>query len=156
MKIAFQILCYLSFIFGYSSVIAEEPPAELKRLNEQRDREIAKIDEIYMQQLEKLKAKYLKIGDLDAANQVAGILDSFEPTAIVGNWHWQGLGELKLQRNGLAKFYYWKGDGKWKQQKPGVIRVTSDTGRIFEFTIKGDVGTAIHPSTGKPITIKKK
>lgn len=136
-----------------------EIPTELNQINEQRARKIAEIDRIYKQQLETLRTKYTKAGDLDAANQVAAILHSLEgdkPATMAGIWEWRGLGELTLQQNGVAKFRWWEGNGKWTEDKQGVIRVTSDTGRIFEFVVKDNIGKGTHPATGKPITIERK
>ncbi|MDA7514601.1 hypothetical protein N8513_01250 [bacterium] len=156
MKLAFPILVLL---LALPSTSGGEVPRELERLNEQRSRKIAEIDRIYKQQLETLKAKYTKAGDLNAANQVVAILRGFEsddPPTMAGDWEWRGLGELILQPNGVAKFRFWKGNGQWSEEKPGVIRVTSDSGRIFEFTVKNGVGRGLHPLNGKSVTIEKK
>jgi hypothetical protein len=44
---------------------AETIPFELERLNNQRDRKIEEINQIYKKQLESLKVKYTKVGNLD-------------------------------------------------------------------------------------------
>ena len=78
MKDAFSIIL---FFLVLSSVGAAELPFELKRLNEQRERKIAEIDIVYKQQLEKLKTKYTKAGNLEAANQVVDTLQRLNPVA---------------------------------------------------------------------------
>ena len=55
---------------------AEKIPFELERLNNQRDRKIEEINQIYKKQLESLKVKYTKAGNLDAANQHIPQLDN--------------------------------------------------------------------------------
>ena len=59
----------------------DEVPVELKTLQERRDREIHKIDQIYKEELLKLKSKYMKNADLASANQVEAILKSKFPSS---------------------------------------------------------------------------
>ena len=156
-----QLLICAILICTFSN--GAEVPPELQSLQEQRTREIAKIDTIYKRQLETLKRKYTKAGNLEAANQVAAVLSKLEledSFKVEGAWVWKGLdaigpNELVLRPNGVATFTYWHGNGKWSEDKPGVLRITSDAGRIFEFTIRDGIGNGVHPLNGRPISIVK-
>lgn len=107
---------------------AEKIPFELERLNNQRDRKIEEINQIYKKQLESLKVKYTKAGNLDAANQVAAILDglpSARSKAIPKNdkelekwvrdttWRFVGGKAVTFQRNGTMKKSWGVLEPKW-------------------------------------------
>ncbi|MDA7659759.1 hypothetical protein N8651_04030 [Akkermansiaceae bacterium] len=136
---------------------AEKIPFELERLNNQRDRKIEEINQIYKKQLESLKVKYTKAGNLDAANQVAAILKELGPTKEKETrWEWGSGGELVLRPNGVATHTIWKRNGKWSRQEDGSIRLESDLGKIFIIQIEGSMGHVTKFSDGKRTTIKQK
>ena len=136
---------------------AEKIPFELERLNNQRDRKIEEINQIYKKQLESLKVKYTKAGNLDAANQVAAILKELGPTKEKETrWEWGSGGELVLRPNGVATHTIWKRNGKWSREEDGSIRLESDLGKIFIIQIEGSMGYVTKFSDGKRTTIKQK
>jgi hypothetical protein len=79
MKHAIRVLVT---ILAICPAFGSEIPPELERLNEQRASKIAEIDKVYMSQLESLKIKFTKAGNLDAANQVVALINA---TAAAGN-----------------------------------------------------------------------
>lgn len=142
-----------------SCAFGDDLPFELKRLNEQRDRKIAEINRIYKQQLEELKTKYTKEGNLDAANQVVSILDQLDPAAEPEEetrWEWGSGGELVLRPNGVATHTIWKRNGKWRRGDDGLIRLESDSGKAFTIRIEGDLGHVLGLRDGKRTIIKRK
>ena len=65
------------------SPLAGEPlPSDIQRLVKQREDAIAKIDKTFLQELDKLKLKYAKRGDLDTANQVASLMKTVSGESI--------------------------------------------------------------------------
>jgi hypothetical protein len=77
-------------------VTAQELPYDVKVLEQQRNQAVAKIDATYRTELEKMKIKYTKLGDLETANKIASLLKNLEtnPSApnvkddfgVVGKW----------------------------------------------------------------------
>jgi hypothetical protein len=77
-------------------VCADEAlPPDVQRVIDQRAAAVAKIDKVYLQELDKLKTKYTKQGNLDVANKLmelirnqGGVLtNSLKP--FVGKWIYQ-------------------------------------------------------------------
>ncbi len=139
--------------------IAEKIPFELERLNDQRDRKIAEINQIYKRQLEALKVKYTKAGNLDAANRVASILEELTPTKEKEKetrWEWGSGGELVLGPNGVATHTIWKRNGRWSREEDGAIWLESDVGKKFSIRLEGSIGHVTKLSDGKRTTIKRK
>lgn len=138
----------------------EDIPIEIQRLNELRARQIEKIDKVYIEQLEALKIKYTKAGDLDAANQVVAIVKHLSPTdseAKESKWAWGSGGELTLKPSGIATHTAWNKNGKWRKEKDGSIRLESGyNGDLFIVRIEGDLGQVIKIADGTKTTIKRK
>ena len=89
---------------------------------DQRADAMAKINKIYVQELDKLKGAYTKKGDLETANSIvslvkeAGAGGSDAPAsemAIVGKWSWSGGGTVEFQEDGNCKNQL-GGIAKWK------------------------------------------
>ncbi len=75
MKMAPGLLIQISsLVFLISVSLGAELPPEAKRLVEQRDEAIQKIDSKFCEELEKIKLAYTKRGDLDSANAVADLI----------------------------------------------------------------------------------
>ena len=156
MKYAIPII---ATIIAVCPAVGAEIPPELERLNAQRARQIAEIDKVYMSQLELLKIKFTKAGDLDAANQVVAILKKMAPVEEADRetrWEWGSGGQLVLRQDGVATHTVWKKNGKWRKEADGTIRLESDIGRVFSIRIDGDVGQVIDIQGGKGTTIKRK
>jgi hypothetical protein len=89
MKALLLILAALSIV---TFVQAEEVlPPDVQRVVDQRAAAVAKIDKIYLQELEKLKVTYTKQGNLEVANTVMKLIEAVEmPTVakepLVGRW----------------------------------------------------------------------
>ncbi len=64
------LMCLASF--------AGELPPEAQRLVNQRNDAIQKIDEKLVDELEKVKVKYTKSGDLDSANSIVKLIESLD------------------------------------------------------------------------------
>jgi flagellar motor switch protein FliG len=58
-------------------------PADIQRVVEQRASAIAKIDKIYLQELEKLKVNYTKQGNLDMALKIVSLMPKKERLQII-------------------------------------------------------------------------
>lgn len=156
MKYAIPII---ASIIALCPAFGAEIPPELERLNAQRARQISEIDKIYMGQLELLKIKFTKAGDLDAANQVAAILKKMAPVEEADretHWEWGSGGQLVLRQDGVATHTVWTKNGKWRREADGTIRLESSSGRVFIIRIDGNVGQVIDPGGGKGTTIKRK
>jgi hypothetical protein len=136
-------ICILVTFLAIWPTFGAEIPPELERLNEQRARQISEIDKVYMRQLELLKTKFTKAGNLDAANQVVAILDKMAPAKEADKetrWVWSGGGELVLHPNGVATHTVWKKNGKWSKDADGSIRLESDVGLKSTIRINGNTG----------------
>ena len=68
-------LILISLFVGLSS--GEELPSDVQRLFGKRNEAIAKIDRTFVNELEKLKVKYTKKGDLDSANAIVTLIEQF-------------------------------------------------------------------------------
>jgi len=152
-------LLILFILFVLPATHGSELPHELERLNEQRERKIAEIDRIYKQQLEELKIKYTKSGNLDAANQIVAILKELDPVAepeAETRWEWGSGGELVLRPNGVATHTIWNRNGKWRREDDGSIRLQSDSGKAFTIRVEGNLGHVLSLRDSKRTVIKLK
>jgi hypothetical protein len=150
-------ICILVTFLAIWPTFGAEIPPELERLNEQRARQIAEIDKIYMRQLELLKTKFTKAGNLDAANQVVAILDKMAPAKEAEKetrWVWGDGNELVLLPNGVATHTSWIKNGKWRKDADGLIRLESDVG--LKSTIRIDGNKGIVEGSNFKFTIKRK
>jgi hypothetical protein len=71
MKAVLLILAAVS-IFPLAQAEESMPP-DVQRVVDQRAAAVAKIDKIYLQELEKLKLNYTKKGDLETANKIVAL-----------------------------------------------------------------------------------
>jgi len=141
-----------------------EPLPELARLQEQRAIKIAGIDRIYLGELEKLKSKYMKQGELENANVVNEIIESMKPVDPLEDigknttrWEWGSGGFLTLRPNGVATHTIWKGPGRWQRNDDGSILLESDPrgGKAFKIVFKNGVGkVTVAGKAGSGTTIK--
>ena len=91
-------------------------------LNKRRDA-ISKIDATYVGELEELKIKYTKLGDLENAVRINDMIASMKPASgdnlaksAIGRWTYQKWGEeqwFELLENGEAR-HKSKERGKWR------------------------------------------
>jgi hypothetical protein len=93
---------YLMHIFRFllltTFISANDLPEDVQRLISKRDLAIAQIDIRFVEELDKLKVKYTKAGDLDAANAIVSLI---EKTPV------------KVMDNVPAKEAHLSLDGKW-------------------------------------------
>lgn len=75
MKNFIRIGLILSLCVGCGS--AEELPNDVQLLVSKRNAAIAKIDHTFIEELEKLKVKYTKAGELESANATVALIDKF-------------------------------------------------------------------------------
>jgi len=152
-----QAIRILVTILAVCPAFGAEIPPELERLNAQRARQFSEIDKVYMSQLELLKIKFTKAGNLDAANQVVAILEKMAPAKEADKetrWIWGGGGELVLYPSGIATHTVWKKNGKWRRDADGLIRLESDVGLKSTIRIDGNIG--IVEGSNWKTTIKRK
>ena len=160
------IICAL--LLGAHIGKAGEIPSEVKSLSERRDEKVKGIDRIYTKELEKLKLKYTKRGDLDGANTVVSIINKVENKSSKS--HSANLNTSKFEGSWLleegsytAKFHF-KADGtvikdsgkraNWLVSDSYFIIVYPDGGaKVFSMNTKGS--PIKMNRIGKPGMIKK-
>lgn len=105
-KTAITAIVISSYFF---QICAAATPPEIEALQAQRSRKIDEINRIYQQELEKIKLKYTKLGNLDAANIAAALIKSLDAEMPAEKrvekdtrWIWGSGGELVLKRDGSA------------------------------------------------------
>jgi hypothetical protein len=138
-----------------------DTPPELKRLQEQRDRKIEEIDRVYLRELETLKIRYTKQGDLESANLVNDIIqsmitdkaDKLPDTGEVTRWEWGSGGILTLSPEGVARHTGWNQPGKWRRESDGSIRLETGS-RAFRIVFEDDIGKVTALRGGATTTIK--
>ena len=125
--------------------VEESPPPELIRLQELRAREVQKIDEVYLKELENLKTNFMKKGDLDGANVIDQEIKKYSPElgeaakVETTRWTWSSGGELVLQGDGIARHTSWgNSNGTWKKLADKSIRLNGGNGVIFNITFTDD------------------
>jgi hypothetical protein len=125
------LLCYPNFVFADESAL----PAEIRLLQERRNEEITKINNVYSKALEKHRDRITKAGDLKSANLVQKLIDELsnkentplQPPSVQelltsSKWKVRGFGpeyEVSFQDDGIAirddtkeKLWKWNMDGK--------------------------------------------
>lgn len=96
------ILIFVTVAFS----VGEELPSDIQSLLNKRDQAVAKIDQTLVQELEKLKIKYTKAGELDAANATVALIDKYKATQTDG-------GKLPEFPNDIyGKIFSWADNGK--------------------------------------------
>ena len=143
---------------------SEIPTApELFRLQEVREREVAKINKSYLKQLNILQAKFMKKGDLDRANQVNLEIKKFSPNPKIEakvettKWIWGSGGELIILADGFATHSKWSQNGTWKKLSDGSLRLSGGNGLMFKITFSPDgVGQVVNLRGDGKTTITRK
>jgi len=147
MTLKSSIHAFLALAFMSTISLGAELPEEAQRLIEIRKKAIEKIDEKFVDELEKIKTTYTKMGDLESAN---AILDLIENVALpmktdvqfVGKWlfisgKWKGTRELR--ENGVC-YSEGKRIGKWNMADQHLI-INFDGGEATTFTLPIRDGT---------------
>jgi hypothetical protein len=137
------------------SMALEELPYDIKRLIEQRDTAVQKIDKIFVKELKKKLADFMKNGDLETANRITKIIGTIEIPVTARNeeqkkWSEEEFGGSTWRNEKGDIFNFRKGNSfhismsnghstgghKWKILKNGNISVTwakGETTGPFEF-----------------------
>lgn len=127
------------FLLLTTLVSAGELPDDLQRLIEKRGEAIAQIDLKFVKELEKLKTKYTKAGDLDSANAIVALIEktpvklsdavSADPQFDGTTWALHNkagrLGELELLPGGKIKSDKYPNSG-WRRIDKDTIRFQYD------------------------------
>ena len=160
----FISICFLSSLFaGYSS--GSELPSDVKQLLSNRNDAVARIDEIFVQELEKLKVKYAKMGDLESANKTVDLIEKYSKETLktmpkiedelIGRWlvssstGWRGA--LHFMPSGKVN------DGKWSIVNNGkklVCKWPNGKADTFDLPPVDSVLSGINPA-GKKLTATK-
>lgn len=137
-----NVIPILASLLAFCPAFAAEIPAELERLNAQRARQIAEIDKNYISQLELLKIKLTKAGNLDAANQVVALLRHFAAEYILGSYAYTGQDDgtwiYVLKENGVV---FQPQDPKFKSSyvyNGGKLVIKHSNGTVMEMKIDND------------------
>lgn len=103
------IVILLTAVFS----MGEELPIDIQSLLNKRDQAVAKIDQTLVQELEKLKVKFTKAGDLESANKTVKLIEQYSANfELVGEWSvrsgtgWSGV--FNFLPNGKIN------DGTWR------------------------------------------
>lgn len=75
MKHLFYIGLLSSLFVGHSA--GEDLPSDVQWLVTKRNEAVAKIDRTFVDELEKLKVKYTKAGDLESANRTVKLIEEY-------------------------------------------------------------------------------
>lgn len=121
-------LLILSILSWSAWGIAGELPYEVTQLIQKRERAVSQIDKRFSEELESLKIKYTKQGNLSAANAVARLLgeqDAKQDQAkdpIVGDWDFFYQGKKRK--------YRFKEDGTFAGEFPVSGNAFSGTWKV--------------------------
>lgn len=90
-------------IFSFATMSAEEIPHEVIKLQQDRNVKIQKIDEIYYQELEKIRDSHMKKGDLESANLVENLIRK-KFFSLKSEWRYRFTGKngtkIRIFQNG--------------------------------------------------------
>jgi hypothetical protein len=96
------ILILLSAVFS----MGEELPIDIQSLLNKRNQAVAKIDQTLVQELEKLKVKYTKAGELDSANATVVLIENYKAKE-------PDVGNLPVFPNEIfGKSFSWTANGR--------------------------------------------
>lgn len=137
------IISKIHLILLTLTLAANAEVREMSRLRSQRDAQVAKIDRIYIRELEKVKIKYTKAADLQSAIAVQKEIDKFNAVDSGGEdkqdkqkasvdfsketlWKWGARETFTIRPQGRCRHSGWGGDGKWLQdaKDKNLIHVT--------------------------------
>lgn len=141
------ILIIVIFTQTYSAS-SGELPQQIQKLDEKRQKAISKINEVFVNELDKIKMNYTKAGDLENANLVADLIkqtmtdDSENGISRGGE---SDLGSLKDKVVGKWMVYDTKRPDVWR----GIVTITAD----LTYSCQGSFGT--DKETKGTVTIEK-
>jgi hypothetical protein len=113
-------------------------PAEIQQLQQRRNEEVAKIDDLYVQALERNKLKYSKAGDLEKANLVQALIDQLRGKEQVSPESTPAR-ELLLKSRWLIKATDGKLDYKISFREDGVVVREDTQEKWWKWNIDGKV-----------------
>jgi len=147
-----------------SASFGAELPQQVQRLTKKRQAAINKINDAFVNELEKIKTNYTKAGDLENANLVAALIKqtegsiSKEQFPLVGEWRYRTDGEAVsvvrrfegnkfFDQTGIRRDYVLTNDGItiwWNSsqfekiildpQTPDFLKGVNHTGARFTYT----------------------
>ena len=132
---------------------AQSKPSDYERLQKLRQLEINKINKQYLNDLEKLKSKYTKKGNLEVAvmidKEIKNITSALKATTSIDTDIFTKWGDKSsyadLRKDGTA-YYFWKGSrvakGNWVRQG-NEIKLTWDNARVATYYIDSFDGNSI-------------
>lgn len=137
------------------NTFGETLPPDAAALRAKRDARVTEIDRIYVAELEKLQAKHMRDGALDAANRISDEINRVMPDPFFKPeekydgtvWAWGSGGELTLEKGGKAIHTKWGRSGKWKVDGDSVM-VESDTGARFKVLFESDGAAQVISANG--------
>lgn len=162
--------CFL-ILLSSSCIFANELPSDAKWLTAKRAEAIEKIDRTYVKELEKLKVKYTKKGDLDSANAIVALMEDksipfrqkssassklFDEIVNTGwkYYHPGGNNGFVLERSGTLEAERWWGICKWRVISDSEILIEHPKGErkmIMTFSEDFDSFRGYHWD-GTPVT----
>jgi len=119
----------------FSSLFGAELPHAVRTLVEKRQDAISRIDNVFVQELEKIKVNYTKAGDLESANMVAELIKKTKEGdrgfSVDGN-----DSAMSLERKLVGKWLIYDTDNPkvWS----GVITISED----LAYSVDGKFGAA--------------
>lgn len=122
-----KLLTILSILPALTvTLFAESLPYDVENLQHQREQRIAEIDKIYRKELESLKLKYTKSGNLPVANAIAELIEELVPLDLPKTdeelreflagttWEFDGERSITFLKNGKIKKSWGQLEPKWK------------------------------------------
>jgi hypothetical protein len=152
MKTHHNIITACLSILLVMNCMGNELPPEAKRLEQQRNEAVLKIDTNYSKELEKIKLMYTKRGDLEAANAIKELIDnvnvvvtkkldtSFPESIISKRWSWitpVTSGQIVFNDNNKAKFNW--GELTWRITGKHEITLEARDGNTSVITFNEDL-----------------
>jgi hypothetical protein len=148
----------------YSVTFGAELPLQVQRLTEKRQAAISKINNTFVDELEKIKTNYTKAGDLENANLVATLIKQTKGTvgeevfSLDGEWRYRIDGKVVsvvrrfegnqlVDEGGTKRDWVFEGEGitiRWNSRQfekitldpnnPDVIKGANGDGTRFTYT----------------------
>ncbi|YCM42816.1 hypothetical protein V2O64_16025 [Verrucomicrobiaceae bacterium 227] len=120
-------ICIVTFSFlGVGA--GEELPRDLQELISRRSEAVARIDRIFVGELEKLKINYTKKGDLDSANTIVTLIEKYRIDDD------QELETSKPLSEVFGKTYSWTADGRDDGNRLSIMKDGKGTMRGVKIT----------------------
>ena len=105
-------LAMISLSLCCQFVTAEALPEDVETLKAKRNQAVQKIDATYYAELEKLKVKYTKAGNLEAANRINGMLEdlALNSSAVIGVDNFSVVGRWVFEAGNRKRYFNFNGD----------------------------------------------